>query len=65
MQMLTHAKASNHTPRIAQLVQVGIYDVRLKGAGGGSAELFMVPHVGCPVAALPSVRVIKGRHFGT
>jgi acetoacetate decarboxylase len=61
MQMLTHAKASNHTPKIAQLVQVGIYDVRLKGAGGGPAELFMVPHVGCPVAALPSVRVLEGR----
>ena len=51
----------NHTPKIAQLVRVGIYDVRLKGAWGGPAELFMVPHVGCPVAALPVVRVLEGR----
>ena len=33
----------------------------LKGAWGGPAELFMVPHVGCPVAALPVVRVLEGR----
>jgi acetoacetate decarboxylase len=51
----------NHTPKVAQLVQVGIYNVRLKGAWGGPAELFMVPHVGCPVAALPVVRVLEGR----
>ena len=51
----------NHTPKVAQLIKVGIYDVRLKGAWGGHAELFMVPHVGCPVAALPVVRVIEGR----
>jgi acetoacetate decarboxylase len=51
----------NHTPKIAQLVRVGIYDVRLKGAWGGPAELFMVPHVGCPVASLPLVRVLEGR----
>jgi acetoacetate decarboxylase len=51
----------NHTPKIAQLVQVGIYNVRLKGAWGGPAELFMVPHIGCPVAALPVVRVLEGR----
>ena len=49
----------NHTPKVAQLVRVGIYDVRLKGAWGGPAELFMVPHVGCPVAALPVVRVAR------
>src|ERR1700758_4206237 len=51
----------NHTPKIAQLVRVGIYDVRLRGAWGGPAELFMVPHVGCPVAALPGGRVLEGR----
>ena len=51
----------NHTPKVAQLVRVNLYDVRLRGAWGGSAELFMVPHVGCPVAALPVVRVIEGR----
>jgi acetoacetate decarboxylase len=51
----------NHTPKIAQLVRVGIYDVRLKGAWGGPAELFLVPHAGCPVAALPVVRVLEGR----
>ena len=28
---------------------------------GGPAELFMIPHVGCPVAALPVVRVLAGR----
>jgi acetoacetate decarboxylase len=33
----------------------------LKGAWGGPAELFMVPHVGCPVASLPLVRVLEGR----
>src|ERR1700730_3406927 len=31
----------NHTPKVAQLVRVGIYDVRLRGAWGGPAELFM------------------------
>ena len=51
----------NHTPKVAQLVRVCLYDVRLKGAWGGPAELFMVPHAGCPVAALPVVRVLEGR----
>lgn len=51
----------NHTPKVAQLVKVNLYDVRLKGAWGGPAELFMMPHVGCPVAALPVVRVLEGR----
>jgi acetoacetate decarboxylase len=51
----------NHTPKVAQLVRVNLYDVRLRGAWGGGAELFMIPHVGCPVAALPVVRVIEGR----
>jgi len=49
------------TAKIAQLVRVNLYDVRLKGAWTGPAELFMVPHVGCPVAALPVVRVLEGR----
>ena len=53
-----------HTPKVAQLVSVNLYDVRLKGAWGGPAELFMIPHAGCPVAALPVVRVLEGRqHF--
>ena len=51
----------NHTPKVAQLVRVNLYDVHLKGAWTGPAELFMVPHAGCPVAALPVVRVIEGR----
>jgi acetoacetate decarboxylase len=51
----------NHTPKVAQLVRVNLYDVRLKGAWTGPAELFLVPHAGCPVAALPVVRVIEGR----
>jgi acetoacetate decarboxylase len=51
----------NHTPKVAQLVKVHLYDVLLKGAWAGPAELFMVPHVGCPVAALPVVRVLEGR----
>ena len=50
-----------HTPKIAQLVRVNLYDVRLKGAWAGPAELFMVPHAGCLVAALPVVRVVEGR----
>jgi acetoacetate decarboxylase len=49
-----------HTPKVAQLVRVNQYDVRVKGAWGGAAELFLVPHVGCPVAALPVVRVLEG-----
>jgi acetoacetate decarboxylase len=49
------------TPKVAQLVRVNLYDVRLRGAWGGPAELFMIPHVGCPVAALPVVRVLEGR----
>jgi acetoacetate decarboxylase len=32
-----------------------------EGRVAGPAELFMVPHVGCPVAALPVVRVVEGR----
>jgi acetoacetate decarboxylase len=51
----------NNTPKVAQLVRVNLYDVRLKGAWAGPAELFMVPHVGCPVAALPVLRVLEGR----
>ena len=51
----------NHTPKVAQLVRVNLYDVRVKGAWGGPAELFMIPHAGCPVAALPVVRVLESR----
>jgi len=50
-----------HTPKVAQLVKVNLYEVRLKGAWGGPAELFLTPHAGCPVAALPIVRVLEGR----
>ena len=53
----------NHTPKVAQLVRVNLYDLRVKGVWGGAAEPFMVPHVGCPVAALPVVRVLQGRQF--
>jgi len=51
----------NHTPKVAQLVRVNLYNVRLRGAWDGPAELHLVPHVGCPVAALPVVRVLEGR----
>jgi acetoacetate decarboxylase len=52
------------TPKVAQLVRVNLYNVRLKGAWGGPAELFLLPHIGCPVAALPVVRVIETAPLG-
>ena len=48
-------------PRLAELVEIGIHDVTLKGAWRGPAELFLMPHIGCRVAALPVRRVMEGR----
>ena len=49
------------SPRVAELVEVGIHGVRLKGAWRGPAELFLMPHVGCRVAALPVQRMVEAR----
>ena len=45
----------------AQLIEVGIHDVHLKGAWRSSAELFLMPHVACNVARLPVRRIVEAR----
>jgi acetoacetate decarboxylase len=47
---------------IAQLVAYNLCDVTLKGAWSGPARLHLVPHVNAPVADLPVIKVIEGRH---
>jgi acetoacetate decarboxylase len=38
----------NHTPKIAQLFKVNLYDLRLRGAWGRPAELFLIPTSATP-----------------
>ena len=50
-------------PAIAQLVAYNLTDIDVKFNYGGPARLHLVPHVNAPVADLPVVKMIGGKHF--
>lgn len=51
------------TPRICELVQYYLRDLKLKGAWTGPAALELAPHVLAPVARLPVLEVLSGTHL--
>lgn len=51
------------TPAIVQLVAFEITDITVKGCWTGPARLHLTPHVNAPVADLPIVKVLGGKHF--
>lgn len=51
------------TPRICELVEYPITDVKLKGAWTGPAALELHPHALAPVAELPVLEVKSAVHF--
>jgi acetoacetate decarboxylase len=53
------------TPRICELVEYYLEDITVKGAWTGPAALELHPHALAPVAELPVLEVISGRHILT
>jgi len=50
-------------PKIAQLVGLHATEITVKGSWSGPARLHLIPHVNAPVADLPVLKVLGGRHF--
>jgi len=50
-------------PAIAQLVAYNLTEIDVKFNYGGPARLHLVPHVNAPVADLPVVKMIGGKHY--
>lgn len=53
------------TPKIAQLVAYNLENITVKGAWSGPARLSLTPHINAPVADLPVVTCMEGKHFIT
>jgi len=51
------------TPRICELVEYYLEDIRLKGAWTAPAALALVPHALAPVAELPVIEVVSAVHI--
>jgi len=51
------------TPRICELVQYELLDVKLKGAWNGPAALDLRPHALAPVAELPVLEIVSASHI--
>ena len=51
------------TPRICELVQYELLDVKLKGAWSGPAALDLRPHALAPVAELPVLEIVSASHI--
>jgi acetoacetate decarboxylase len=51
------------TPRICELVEYYLQDIRLKGAWTGPAALSLQPHALAPVADLPVLEVVSAVHI--
>ena len=51
------------SPRICELVEYYLEDIRLKGAWTGPAALSLQPHALAPVAELPVLEVISAVHL--
>ncbi|GAN80351.1 acetoacetate decarboxylase [Acidocella aminolytica] len=50
-------------PKVAQLVGYNLEDIHIHGAWEGTADIQLLPHANCRVAALPVKRVVGGRHL--
>lgn len=53
----------DNTPRICELVQYELQDIRLKGAWTGPVALELFQHALAPVARLPVLEVVSGVHI--
>jgi acetoacetate decarboxylase len=51
------------TPRICELVEYHLEDVRIRGAWTGPAALHLLPHALAPVADLPVLEVVSAVHI--
>ena len=51
------------TPKICQLVAYNLENITVKGSWVGPARLQLTPHVNAPVADLPIVRIVGGKHY--
>jgi acetoacetate decarboxylase len=51
------------TPRICELVEYHLEDIRMKGAWTGPAALHLSPHALAPVAELPVLEVVSATHI--
>ena len=60
LKIIPHVDGS---PRICELVEYYLEDVRLKGAWTGPAALSLVPHALAPVAELPVLEVVSAVHI--
>ncbi len=49
--------------RIAELVAFNLTDIQMHFHYSGPARLHLIPHINAPVADLPVLRVVEGRHF--
>jgi len=60
LKIIPHVDGS---PRICELVQYYLEDVRLKGAWTGPAAISLTPHALAPVAELPVLEVVSAVHI--
>ncbi|MDE3029294.1 MAG: acetoacetate decarboxylase [Paracoccaceae bacterium] len=49
--------------RVAELIAYNLTDITMHFHYSGPARLHLVPHINAPVADLPVLRVVEGRHF--
>jgi acetoacetate decarboxylase len=60
LKIIPHVDGS---PRICELVEYSLEDVRLKGAWAGPAALSLTPHALAPVAELPVLEIVSAVHI--
>ena len=51
------------SPKICQLVAYNLENITVKGCWVSPARLQLIPHVNAPVADLPILRIVGGKHF--
>ena len=51
------------SPKICQLVAYNLENITVKGSWVSPARLQLIPHVNAPVADLPILRVVGGKHY--
>jgi acetoacetate decarboxylase len=51
------------TPRICEIVEYALEDVKLKGAWNGPAALELNPHALAPVSELPVLEIVSAVHI--
>lgn len=51
------------SPKICQLVAYNLQDITVKGSWVSPARLQLIPHVNAPVADLPILRIVGGKHY--